>query len=921
LGPVELVGVSGPARLGGEKQRRLLAALAIRAGEALPADVLVDAVWGSTPPRSAAKLLQVYVSQLRKLLQPPIAIRTFPGGYVLDCGDGAFDRARFERLLEEGRAAAVEGNPALAASLIARALDLWRGPAFGQLAYENFALGEAERLEELRLIAREEQLEAELALGRHVELLPELQKLAHIHPLRERIQGQAMLALYRCGRQVEALEVYSTTYAHLRDQLGLHPSMELRELQRRILQQDAELATVRSALRPLVSLPAAPNRLVGRARELEELQALLLHEGVRLLVLTGAGGSGKTRLALEAARMASAHFANGALFIELASVRDPKLVPEALARACAVQSAPGSDPLKSLLVALRSRELLLVLDNFEQVRSAGPDIVRLLAGAPRVTVVVTSRAVLHVSGEHVFPVHPLQPAAAVALFCARARAVDHGFAPDAAGDEVIAHLCRRLDGLPLAIELAAARTSLLTLSQLGERLGARLPLLTGGLHDLPARQRTLRATLEWSYELLSAAEQRLFRHLAVFVGGFDLRGAEVVCDAQLDTLGSLVDHSLVQRLPGGRMLMLETLQEFAFEQLSASGEAPEIRRRHAFHFRDVALSANLRDDTGASQHPNLVVEDQDNIRAALDWALESDHIEIGLEVAVALEWFWWTTAAREGRRWFDALFSHPCADQTPPAQYARALRAYGATTVFAGDLDGAETLYRQSLEMFRNLGDEQGAGGTLLCLAANAADRGDVATARGLIEESREILRPFDNRNEQAVALKVLGKVECDEGNYHDGVRSLQRAATLFGETGARFEQAYCLGELCQRAFESGSPIETEAWGRQSLALCQTVGDRQSQLFVLTLLARTALREGRTRQAGVLWGAVEAGQKQAPAGWWTLPPDQKQNHFSPSAYIAPLLAEDDPEFEDGRVEGHSLSLDDAVSAIVASCPS
>jgi predicted ATPase/DNA-binding SARP family transcriptional activator len=893
----------------------LLAALAIRTAEALPGDVLVDAVWGSTPPRSAAKLLQVYVSQLRKLLEPPIAIRTCPGGYVLECADAAFDRARFERLVAEGRAAAAEGNPGLASSRIGRALGLWRGPAFGELAYADFALGEAERLEELRLMAGEEQLEAELALGHHLEFLPELQKRARAHPLRERTQAQAMLALYRCGRQTEALEVYSTAYVHLHDQLGLDPGPELRELQRRILQQEAELATVRPAPRPLASLPTAPNLLVGRDRELEELQALLIPEGVRLLVLTGAGGSGKTRLALEAARMAAARFANGALFVELASVRDPQLVLEAVARACAVQSGPGRDPLQSLVADLRSRELLLVLDNFEHLRAAGPDIVRLLAGAPRLTVLVTSRVVLHVSGEHVYPVQPLQPAAAVALFCARAGAVDHSFSPDAATHDVIAQVCNRLDGLPLAIELAAARTHLLTPSQLRERLHARLPLLTAGPHDLPARQQTLRATLDWSYDLLSADEQRLFRQLSGFVGGFDLRGAEAVCDAQLDTLGSLVDQSLLQRLPGGRLVMLETVREFALEQLTASGEAQEIRRCHALYYRDVTLSANLRGDAVGYQQPDLVVEDQDNIRAALGWALESDQITLGLEVAVALEWFWWTSAAPEGTRWFEVFLSHPCAHQTPPAIHARALRAYGTTTVFAGDLDGAQASYWQSLDAFRRLGDEGGAAGTLHCLAANAGDRGDIATARELIEESLEILRRVDNQTEQAAAFKILGKVECDEGNYDTGIQSLQRAAELFGEAENRFEQAYCLGELCQRAFESGRTSQTEAWGRQSLALCQTVGDRQTQLFVLTILALCALQHGRTRDAGVLWGAVEAGQNQAPVGWWTLTPDQ--NRFSPAHYIAPLLAEHDPEFEHGRLEGQRLSPDATICRIVA----
>jgi predicted ATPase/DNA-binding SARP family transcriptional activator len=912
LGPVELVGADGPVPLGGEKQRRLLAALALRAGQALPAEVLVDAVWGPTPPPSAGKLLQVYVSQLRKLLEPPIAIRTRPRGYVLEIAESALDQARFERLLEEARAAMGDGNPALAASLSGRALGLWRGPALGELAYEEFALAEAERLEELRLIAREEQLEAELELGRHFELLPELRSRARAQPLRERAHAQAMLALYRCGRQAEALEVYTAAHARLRDELGLDPGAGLRELQRRILQQDPELAAVRSAAP--ASLPAAPNALLGRERELDELQGLLSRDGVRLLVLTGAGGSGKTRLALEAARGASPRFANGALFVGLASVRDPKLVLGAVARACGVQHTQRSDPLEGLLTALRSRELLLVLDNFEHLRAAGPDLVALLAGAPRLTALVTSRVVLHLSGEHVYPVQPLGLDAAVALFCARARASDPGFSPDAAGDEAIAQVCGRLDGLPLAIELAAARTHVLTPKQLHERLHARLPLLTGGPHDLPARQRTLRATLEWSYDLLAAEEQRAFGWLAVFVGGFDLRAAEAVCDAGLDTLGSLVDHSLVRRLSGGRFEMLKTVREFALELLDASGEAAETRQRHARYFRQIALSANLREDAEGEQRHDLVMREQDNIRATLGWALENGQIELGLEIAVALESFWWTTAAPEGRRWFKDFLA--CAHGVPAALYARALRAYGTTTVFAGDVEGAEALYRQSADTYRRLGDERGAGGALHCLAANAGDRGDLATARALIEESLDILRPIGNKTEQALALKILGKVECDEGNYDTGIELLERAARLAGEAGSAFEQAYCLGELCERAFEAGRSRDTEAWGRQSLALCQAIGDRQTSLVVLTLLARSALQSGRTRRAGLLWGAVEIEQDQLPRGWWTLTPDH--NRYSRAAYIAPLVTQRDPEFEQGREEGRRLSLDDAISHVVAS---
>ena len=308
----------------------------------------------------------------------------------------------------------MDGNAALAVSLLRRALGLWRGPAYGEFAYEEFARGEAERLEELRLVALEERIAAELALGHHGDVLPELQSLAAAHPMRERLQAQAMLALYRSGRQTEALDVYAGVRAWLREELGLEPGSELRELQRRVLEHDPTLAVAPAVAGPSIGLPAAPNALLGRERELSELRDLLARDDVRLLVLTGAGGSGKTRLALEAARVTAASFANGAAFVQLAPLSDPALVPGAIARALAIREVPGEEPLDTLATVLRGRELLLVLDTAEHLRAGAAIFSELLARAPRNTLLVTSRAVLHLSGEHVYPVQPLAEEPAVA---------------------------------------------------------------------------------------------------------------------------------------------------------------------------------------------------------------------------------------------------------------------------------------------------------------------------------------------------------------------------------------------------------------------------------------------------------------------------------------------------------------------------
>src|SRR5919201_1246498 len=664
LGPVELGGATEELPLTAEKQRRLLAALVARAGEACSTDRLIDAVWGASPPASADKLLQVYISQLRKLLQPA-SIRRRGASYALELNGSSVDTIRFERLLGEGKAALRAGNPALAVSLLRRGLALWRGPAYGEFAYEEFARGEAERLEELRLAALEARFEAELVLGRHADLVPELRALAAEHPFRERLQAQAMLALYRSGRQSEALDIYRALNTRLREDLGLEPSLELRELHRRILQHDPELDTAQGA--PAAhTLPAPPNRLIGRERELEELDALVRSEDVRMLVLTGAGGTGKTRLAL---------------------------------------------------------------DNAEHLRDAGPLFVDLLAQAPRLTLLVTSRVVLHLSGEQVYPVEPLADETAVALFLERAREADPRFRPTTANGETIDRICATLDRLPLAIELAAARVRTLLPAELLGRLEPRLPLLTGGPRDLPARQQTLQATLAWSVDLLEEERRRDVYRLSVFVGGWTVDAAEAVCEISLEGLSTLVDHNLVRRLPLGdssRYSMLETVREFAGEALDRSGDAETTKRRLAEYMLSIAESANLGIESEGEQSYDRVLAEQDNIRAALAWTLHSGQVALGLELALAFDNFWTTHDPREGARWFGALLANDV--DLPPRLRMHALRAYGGSFMFT-DEEKARSLQEEALALARELGDDHAAASLLLPLAELALDRGDTDEA------------------------------------------------------------------------------------------------------------------------------------------------------------------------------------------------
>jgi predicted ATPase/DNA-binding SARP family transcriptional activator len=868
LGPIEAssngAGVALPTM-----PRRLLAALATRAGETCSSDFLIDALWGESAPRSAAKLLQVYVSQLRKAFGSPGSIRTRSGGYALELGEASLDSRRFEGLLERGIDALRAGNPALAASQLSHALALWGGRAYGEFAYEEFARTEAERLEELRLVAVEHRLEAELRLGRHEDVLPELQSLAAGHPLREHLQAQTMLALYRSGRQTEALEHYSSVRARLRDELGLEPASELRELQRQILQQDPVLAGPASTEAALTNLPTAPNTLVGRQRELTEVGELLARDEVRLLVLTGAGGSGKTRLALEAARTAAPAFANGAAFVELAPLHDSALVPAAIARVLAVEEAPGERMLTRLTTALRARQLLLVLDNAEHLRDGAAIYSEILAHAPHVTLLLTSRAVLHLSGERVYPVQPLAHGSAVELFLQRAHDADHRFEPDLADEEAISRICTRLDGLPLAIELAAARTRLLRPTKLLERLEPRLPLLTGGVRDLPARQQTLRATIEWSFHQLSPDQAQLAASLGVFVGSFDLEEAISICEADLDALTALLEQSLLSRTREGRFAYLETIREFAVELLAASPRAEKIHRRHLTYFLQLAQDANI----AAGRRPgperlDIAAVAQDNLRGALAWAVASGSIALGLELAIAMERFWVTRDPSEGIRWFKALLGRPEAETVSPVVRANALRAYGGAADMLGCDEAAERLYEQSLGLFEQLGDEHGRAILLHRLGISAMRRGDLKHARKLVETSDAIHQRADDQWGRTQTIGTLGAIARDAGDDRRAYELIELSARMAREVGIRWWEGGMLAELANLSLKASHLDDAELRAREALEHAAKIGDRAGIVFGIGLLAGVAAEQGQRERAEYLWRAIGDEQTGAPLGGW-----------------------------------------------------
>jgi predicted ATPase/DNA-binding SARP family transcriptional activator len=799
LGPVEVVRADGSVVSLPAKQTRLLAALVAARGGARGTDELVEAVWNGSAPASARKLVQVYVSQLRKA---GVEVVTRGGAYAFEVQDDELDAIRFERLLAECDSARRGGNAALAASLAERALALWRGRAYGELAYEDFARAEGERLEELQLVALEGRLEAQLALGRHSEVLAEALALAAQSPFRERAHELAMQALYRCGRQKAALEQYAAVRARLRDELGLEPGPALRDLQRRILQQHPDLDVPAETARAAPALPVPPSPLVGRERELDELGALLARRHARLIVLAGAGGSGKTRLALEAARWAAGSFANGARLVELAPIRDPALVVPTIARVLGVVDDAAAEPLEAVAGTLASQELLLVVDNVEHVREAAPSLTQLVARAPRVSLLVTSRAVLHVSGEHVFPVTPLSEDAAAELFFQRARFLDPAFARAAENEDDVREICRRLDCLPLAIELAAARVRALTPRVLRTRLGQRLPLLTGGARDLPARQQTLRATIAWSIDLLDDAERRTLARLSVFPASASLVAVEAVCGADLDMLGTLVDDHLVRRADAGgepRFGMLETVREYAADLLQADpADLARTRTRHAEWCLALIEEAepHLSGDRQTEWLDRLESE-HDGFRAAFDFLDRSGETELQLRLATLLSRFWYVRGYHvEGRRRLEGVLAN--AAQRPPTERRRAFTAAAWLALLQGDYGAARGFAEEALEAARASEEPRFVANALSNLGAIVLAAGDYERAESVLEEAVQLARGVGDPRIAALAINNYGDLALTLGDF-------ERAKPLFEQSLALLRTLGDTANIARSLFNNGA--------------------------------------------------------------------------------------------------------------------
>ncbi|MGY0230563.1 ATP-binding protein [Longispora urticae] len=660
LGPVEARLADGtPVPVGGPRVRALLALLLLDAGRLVPTERLVDGLYGEHPPAGAANALQSQVSRLRRGLGGADLVEFHPAGYRLAVDPEDVDAHRFERLARDGQRALAVGDHGGAAALLTEALDLWRGPALGDVRDSPFAEGQAARLAEARAAAVEDRAEAELALGGHRDVVPALRALIEEYPLRERPRGQLMRALSGSGRQAEALAVYEDARRILADELGADPSPELAAVHVTVLR--GELPAVTGPTRR--GLPAQLTSFVGRAGELARIGALL--GSTRLVTLTGPGGAGKTRLAIEASGLGRGEVC----FVDLAPLGDGGEVPQAVLAALGLReggllpSAGGpADPVERLVAALTDRPLLLILDNCEHVVEHAARLThRLLGACPGLRVLATSREALGITGEALCPVRQLAapPAGtplekvlefpAVRLFVDRAAAVRPDFALDGTTVDAVLRICAALDGSPLAIELAAARLRSLGVAEVDARLDDRFRLLSRGSRTAAARHQTLRAVVEWSWDLLGDAERTLARRLTVFTGGLTLDAAAAVCGLPADEvdelLADLADKSLVEDA-GGRYRMLDTIRVFCAERLVEAGEAERLRRAHAEYFLGLATTADphLRGHDQLAWLARLAAE-HPNCLAAVRWAARADPA-LALRLVAILSWDWWLRGLR-----------------------------------------------------------------------------------------------------------------------------------------------------------------------------------------------------------------------------------------------------------------------------------
>jgi predicted ATPase/DNA-binding SARP family transcriptional activator len=897
LGPLEVLARGTLADVGGSKRRALLAMLALRQGRVVGVDGLVDGLWGEELPAAPRNALHHHIARLRGALGEESIVGS-PDGYALE-GAGV-DAVRFEELLAETRSALREGDVPAAADAVASALALWRGPALQGLTETAWFSAEARRLEALRVDALEEQFEVALALGEHRELTPAIRSALADNPFRERLWGQLMLALYRSGRQADALETFQEARRVLADELGLEPGPELRRLQEAILAHDPAIAAVPVVRRRRGSLPAPSTSFVGREDELGQV-AGLLHEH-RLVTLTGPPGVGKSRLAVETARSLEREFPDGIWLVDFARAGGAADAVRLLAN---VLDARGSDPLARVTSRLRAAGALVVLDASEHVLEEAARIAStLLAECPQVRILSTSREALRVAGEVRIPVAPLG-SAAVQLFLERARAARPGFDPDAEAVALAAEIARRLDGLPLAIELAAARVNVLGLAELVSILDRRAALLHDSPPSDPSRT-ALQELVEWSYDLLHGDEKTLLQQLAVHRGGAPLASLVAMAaghglnEATVAYLvAALIDKSIVfASFAGGdaRYDMLDAVREYVLEQLAESGVLAASLGAHAEYFAALADEARpgLRGPEWLRWERRLELEN-DNLWAALAYARDTPDSAVAARLGTLGWYFALADRVSEGRRFLDVALSATrddapvelrieqladlcylateeldldaalaageravslAATAAAPWQLGFAQLMLALAVAQAGDPERAATMAHDAAGTFGTAGDDWGIAASSLIRAMGAARGGDVptvtATAAAAHRHSDAI--GYDAFRVPALLLEAwAAERRQDLTAAADAYRS---ALELAGPIGFGDHAAFALAGLGANALANGDPREAEELQRQAVATAEAAQATSVAAHARIQLARIATAAGAAESAERLYRQV-----------------------------------------------------------------
>ncbi len=868
LGPLEVVHTGVRVEVAAPKQRALLALLLINAGSVVPADHIIDWLWGPEPTPRARKNLQFHVWKLRDALGPDIGkdvIRTEGPGYRLELDGHTLDLKEFERLAATAeRELNIRVEHAL--RLLQGALALWRGPALVDFRYEDFAQPTIRRFEGLRRTVLEDRIEAELRLGRHRELIGELESLVAQFPTSERLCAQLMRALYRSGRQQEALAEYRRLSAELAE-IGLEPSEELRELEGRILTHDATLRTS-SATDPgeRAALPSPRTSLVGRADAVDDVLGLSMKN--RLVTLTGVAGCGKTRLAIATAGARVQMTGDEVVFVDLQAVSDGPQVITASATALGVTEQPGDDLSASIEEALTGKPWLVVFDNCEHVIESASELIdRLLASSADTTVLATSREPLGLEGEVTWRV-PSLPAPgqeattvidvnasdAVQLFVERATAARSDFVLTDENAPVVAEICRRVDGIPLGLELAASALEALSPATVAAELVHRMGALTTGTRMAPHRQRTMDAAIRWSYDLASERAQTVLRRLSVFSGGFTMDAAQSIAvgddlsaDEVFDAVLELVHISLAATDPSAdvvRYRLLFAVAQFAGQQLRESREEPAISAAHAAYYSALAerLEPGLETARDRQARAEAALE-MPNLRTAIDNSLAAGDAHTAARIALALTWFWHAAGY-----FSDALAVTEATLESLPAGNSRlAARLLFSVGLFAdilGRFDQSGASITEALAMSRQLGDRVLEARALTGLGVVARDHGDLREARRWLMQARELHRTIGTHYNHARTLRFLGEVEWLLGDAQLAAATLDEAEAQFESLGDEVGPAWTGLTRARLARGLADLDAADAEAQRSLTLFQNAGEERGAAWAYFVAGVTDVQRG-----------------------------------------------------------------------------